>query len=292
MLELSEPVPGVTRIHMWNRVGRALGFTVSAYLAHGVLVDTGFPGAREGLRALLESRRVEGAIVTHAHEDHGGNADLLAGMGIPIGGGASTLASLHERPSLHYHRRLVWGTPDALRGAAETFDDDRMRLIHAPGHTDDHHVIWDATEGRLFGGDLFLGVKVRVAHGDEDPRTLVRTLRSLAALEPAVLLDAHRGAVPRPAPLLRAKADWMEELITETDALTERGVDDAEIRRRLLGGEGWMGWGTRGEYSAMTLVHTIQARRDARGSVLGDAAPARARGTDGDERDDSHDSRD
>lgn len=268
MLQLSEPVAGVTRIHMWSRVGRAVGLTVSAYLTHGVLVDTGYPGARNELRTFLEHHRVRGAIITHAHEDHGGNAALLADRGVPVGGGATTLAGLRERAELHFHRRLVWGTPEPLPRSAPTFTDDRMRLIPAPGHTPDHHVVWDSERGHLFGGDLFLGVKVRVAHLDEDPRELVRTLRSLAALEPAALLDAHRGMVPHPAPLLRAKADWMEELIAGVDALVASGMDDATIRQRLIGREGLMGWGTLGEYSATNLIRIArQSRRAAVGEV-------------------------
>jgi glyoxylase-like metal-dependent hydrolase (beta-lactamase superfamily II) len=273
MLALSPPVADVTRVHMWSRAGRALGYTVSAYVVRGVLIDTGFPRAERELAAVLDELPVRGAMITHGHEDHAGNAALLARRGVPIAAGAATLARLRLRSALPFHRRLVWGTPPPLPDDTPSFSDDRLSLIAAPGHTADHHVVWDAAEGHLFGGDLFLGVKVRVAHTGEDPRLLVRTLRAVAALEPAMLFDAHRGPVARPAPLLRAKADWLEEMVASVDALVAAGAGDVEIRRRLLGAERWVAWGTFGGYSATNLVRAMRSSAiGATGDATGDEA--------------------
>lgn len=282
MLALSPPVADVTRVHMWSRVGRALGYTVSAYIVRGVLVDTGFARAGRELAALLDDVPVRGAIITHGHEDHAGNAALLVRRGVPIAAGEGTLARLRLRAALPFHRRAVWGTPSPLPDGAESFSDDSLGLIAAPGHTADHHVVWDAAEGHLFGGDLFLGVKVRVAHTGEDPRLLVRTLRTIAALEPAMLFDAHRGPVERPAPLLRAKADWLAEMVENVDALIAAGAGDAEIRRRLLGAEKWVAWGTLGGYSATNLVRAVR-------STGGPAAGGPAAGGAADDRDAARD---
>ncbi|HEY0969836.1 MAG TPA: MBL fold metallo-hydrolase, partial [Gemmatimonadales bacterium] len=247
MLSLTTPAPDVTRVHLWSRVGRAIGYTVSAYVVQGVLVDTGFPGAGREVAALLDRMPIRGAIVTHAHEDHAGNAALVAARGVPILAGRETLARIRQRPSVPAYRRVVWGTPARLPDAVADFDDDRLQLIHAPGHSADHHVVWDAERGYLFGGDLFLGVKVRLAHAGEDPRTLVGTLRRLAALGPELLFDAHRGVVRDPVALLGAKADWIEETVAAIDHLTDEGMDEREIRRRVLGAESWMAHGSRGE---------------------------------------------
>ncbi|MHB1225381.1 MAG: MBL fold metallo-hydrolase, partial [Gemmatimonadaceae bacterium] len=97
MLAISPPVDDVTRVPMWSRVGRALGYTVSAYVVRGVLVDTGFARAGRELAAVLDDVPVRGAMITHGHEDHAGNAALLARRGVPIAAGAATLARLRRR---------------------------------------------------------------------------------------------------------------------------------------------------------------------------------------------------
>jgi glyoxylase-like metal-dependent hydrolase (beta-lactamase superfamily II) len=119
-------------------------------------------------------------------------------------------------------------------------------------------VVWDAERRTLFGGDLFLGVKVRVAHPEEDPRLLVRTLRRFAALEPARLFDAHRGAIANPAHALRLKADWIEELVVAVDDRIARGWSDRAIRRELLGREPLSSYVSGGEYGKENFIAAIR----------------------------------
>ena len=260
---------GVTRLHLWSRLGRSLGYTVSAYLANGVLVDTGFPRAGAEMHAWLARERPRAVVVTHAHEDHGGNAADAAALGIPVVGGRATLARLRAPGAIALYRRAVWGRPVPLPADAgveehAALDEAGLRRLPAAGHADDHSVVWDAERGHLFGGDLFLGVKVRIAHPEEDPRLLARTLRWAASLGPEVLFDAHRGPVPRPAPLLRAKADWLEQTVGEVERLADAGLDEREIRRRVLGREPLVAVGSHGEYGKLNLVRAALAGRRGR----------------------------
>ena len=88
----------VTRVRMTSWRGRLVGYDVSAYLVRGVLIDTGFPHvAREFARFLDEKlQTIRGVIVTHWHEDHAGNAALVAARGLPVAIAPSTLAQLAE----------------------------------------------------------------------------------------------------------------------------------------------------------------------------------------------------
>jgi hypothetical protein len=122
-------------------------------------------------------------------------------------------------------------------------------------------VVWDDERRILDSGDLFLGVKVRIAHRHESPRLLVQSLRVVAALEPRLLLDAHRGVLHQPTPLLRAKIAWMEETIGAIETLAMQGLDEHEIRRRVLGREEFTGYLSVGEYSRQALVHAVLHER-------------------------------
>jgi glyoxylase-like metal-dependent hydrolase (beta-lactamase superfamily II) len=145
----------------------------------------------------------------------------------------------------------------ALRTPIDPYSPSGLELLHAPGHSADHHVIWDAERGTLFAGDLFLSVKVRVARPGEDPRVLVRSLRSIAALSPARMFDSHRGPIADPAAMLLAKAQWLEDVIGRIDALSRGGASEAEIVKGVFGREAFVGWISGGDLSRRNLVRAV-----------------------------------
>ena len=239
---------------------RLAGYSVSAWFAHDVLIDTGFPSvAREMARALDELRPTAVAI-THWHEDHGGNVELIAGRGLPITASVATLEILRALPRIGRYRKLVWGRPVPLRSQVEPGVLPGLELVPTPGHSSDHHVVWDAERQRVFAGDLFLGVKVRALHRAEDPRTHAASIRRVAELRPRLLLDAHRGPVVDPVPALLAKADWIEGVIERVERLAAAGWSDRAIAREVLGPEGPVTCVTFGDLSHLNFVRAI--RRD------------------------------
>jgi glyoxylase-like metal-dependent hydrolase (beta-lactamase superfamily II) len=238
-----------------------VGYEVSAYLHRGVLIDTGFPAAANDVRALVQARRVASAILTHHHEDHSGGVAALAAAGVPLVMADVTESALRALTRIPFYRRLTWGRPAPLGTLRRGGLPPGLTLIATPGHSPDHHVVWDAERGILFGGDLFLGVKVRVAHPQEDPYALVHSLDAVAALEPAELFDGHRGRVPEPRNALRAKAAWHRDIIGAIEAKIDAGWSDAAIRDALLGGESLPGWLSRGEYARINMVRAVRARK-------------------------------
>jgi glyoxylase-like metal-dependent hydrolase (beta-lactamase superfamily II) len=240
---------------------RRVGFAVSAFVVRGVLVDTGFPGVGAELERVLDVLRPIGAIVTHAHEDHAGNVERLARRGLPMWMPPQTMEAARHPAPIGFYRRWTWGSPTPLRSPVVPFEPEGVRVIHAPGHSPDHHVVWDEESGTLVSGDLFIGVKVRVAHTYERPREHARTLRTLAALDPARMLDAHRGILTHPSALLRAKADWIEEMIASVERLAAAGHAEPAIRDAVLGKEDWTGWFSAGDYSRLNMVRCVLAER-------------------------------
>ena len=267
----------VVQLEMRSWRTRTAGYAVSAYLVRGLLVDTGFAGAAPHLDAWLRNARrsffhgsadgLQAATVTHAHEDHSGNAGLLQHRGVPVWIAPATRAAFAALGPIPWYRRFTWGSPHPLAADAGRQSNAAavlpagIEVLAAPGHTPDHHVVWDSTTGTLFSGDLFLGVRVRVAHHSEEPRALVASLRRLAALDPARLFDAHRGSVPTPAAALRAKADWIEETIAEVERRAASGQSARRIRDELLGREPAEYYVSFNEYSKLQLVLAILSGR-------------------------------
>ena len=110
----------------------------------------------------------------------------------------------------------------------------------------------------LFAGDLFLGVKVRVARPGEHPRVLAKSLRAIAALSPLVMFDSHRGQVPEPVASLNAKADWLDETIARIDQLAAQGINDHSIRRAVLGAEDSTFYFSAGDLSRINFVRAVR----------------------------------
>ena len=262
----------VTRIVLASPTSRLVGYTASVYVvetAHGrMLVDSGPPFAQRALWRVLTTlgdgdvaRAVRGAVVTHRHEDHAGNAAALARAGVPLAMADATRDAVSVVTRIGAYRRYTWGVPPALSPEAPRFDPTPLVLVPTPGHTSDHHAVWDPDRETLFGGDLFLGVKVRIAHPTEDPRALARSLRAAAALRPARLFDAHRGLVDAPVAALEAKAAWLDDTVGAVERLLDAGWPTHRIRDALLEGESVIGYLSGGDYSRIAFVRAVRATR-------------------------------
>jgi glyoxylase-like metal-dependent hydrolase (beta-lactamase superfamily II) len=250
----------VQRLRMTSVGSRLSGLDVSAYVVRGVMIDTGFHRARAAIGEAVSSLGVHGVILTHWHEDHAGNVVRLARCGMPILARPDTEAILRQRPHIQLYRRVIWGHPPALTGAMAPFASPGFECVHTPGHSDDHQVVWDAETGTLFSGDLWLGVRARVFHSSEDPYAIVESLRRAAALGPERMFDAHRGRVDRPVVALQAKAEWLTEIMEDIARRVREGSSDAEIVKRVLGGEERAAYVSRGEYARVNLVKAVRRR--------------------------------
>jgi ribonuclease/clavin/mitogillin len=248
------------RFSTWR--SRSMGFRVSAFVTRGVLIDTGFPDCRADLAEHLSAAPVDGCVVTHFHEDHAGGVATVSRAGVPLWMDERTAARVHQPARVGFYRRYTWGSPIPAPPTAPFTPPPAMTCIHTPGHSDDHHVVWDDERGTLFGGDLFIGVKVRGSARNEQPRRLVRSLRACIALNPARLFDAHRGMVEAPVPLLQAKADWMERTLDNIDTRIARSQSDVAIARAVLGNDWFTRAFTAGDYTMENFVAAARAEAE------------------------------
>jgi glyoxylase-like metal-dependent hydrolase (beta-lactamase superfamily II) len=256
----------VERIRLASWGSRIAGMDVSAYLVDGILVDTGFPRARRALARFLDERSVIGAMLTHYHEDHAGNAELLASRGIPLFMHSITLERLRAPAAIRAYRRVVWGTPRAITSLPSGPPDrTRLQFVFAPGHSPDHQIVWDAARATLFSGDLWLGVHARVMHSAENPYRILESLRAAMALQPARMFDAHRGQVRDPVTALGAKISYLEETIGAIEEKIATGWSDHVILRAVLGGDEPVAIASRGEYSRINFVRAVRRQLSAGG---------------------------
>jgi ribonuclease/clavin/mitogillin len=251
----------VTRLRFWTWGSLAVGYDVSCYLVRGALIDTAFRHVGRELRGAIRELQPAGVVVTHWHEDHAGNAPDLAQSGLPIWMHQYTEAKLRERQQVKLYRHFTWGRPRGLRGEFRSFDPSPLRVIHTPGHSTDHHVVFDDETRTLFSADLWLGVKVRITGATENPYEIVESLTRAIALEPRRMFDAHRGLVENPVEALGSKRAWLQETIGAIHRRLDAGDSEDVILRDVLGGEERTAYASQGEYSRRNLIRTVRHHR-------------------------------
>ena len=259
-----------------------MGFDVSTYAVRGMVIDSAFSDVGDELEQWLNAHGSRGLIVTHYHEDHAGNVERMAQRGLPLWIAPATLVHLTKPGPIGWYRRWCWGAQPALASPVTPFAPDGLELMPTPGHSKDHHVVWDATTRTVFGADLFLGVKVRVSHPPhrEDVREQIVSLRRVIALNPLRYFDAHRGLVPNAVAQLQKKLAWMEETVAGIDALIDQRLDDRAIVKRLFGGEDRMGLISFGDYSRNNFVASVRATASSRTPLSTAPGSGRAYRTD------------
>lgn len=146
-------------------------------------------------------------------------------------------------------------------------DHHRFQVIPTPGHSPDHIALYEPQQGWLFSGDAYIGGRDRAARPDYDIDAIVRSLRTLAALNVSTLCPGS-GTVRQnhPAEDIASKADQIEELGEKVRALHAQGYSPNMIRDRLLGREGSLFFMTFGHFSGVHLVELFLGSPKARGS--------------------------
>ena len=248
---------------MRSLAGAAMGVEVSAYVVEGFLVDSGFARAENALAGALSSLAIRGAVITHSHEDHAGNIELLAQRGIPVLLRPETEEMLRRPARLRLYRKLAWGVPRPLQAAVTPLRTDALATVFTPGHSPDHQAVWHPASRTLFSGDLWLGIRYGVMHSWENPYQMVESLRTVHALQPARMFDAHLGKVAFPVRAIKAKIDWLTEAIERIEQEIARGVSDRAIVTTVLGGEKPAAIVSFGEYAARNFVRAVRRKNDA-----------------------------
>ena len=256
----------VRGIYLETLVSGTAGLGVYVFRAGPFLIDAGFRHARRHLLAWDGLRGAQACLLTHHDEDHAGNAEPLAARGLEVLAPPAVVGLLGTQDPMLPYRRLVWGTGryNGVRPLSEAEDDARgggwrFVPVHTPGHTPDHYVYHEPDRALIFSGDLYIGRAVPVAKADEDLDRLLSSLHRVIELEPLAVFCGHRGRLERPVESLRAKVDWLEELIGGAKRLASRGDDLKEITRRLLGRRQLIDWASFGEYSRRNLIERALA---------------------------------
>lgn len=196
-------IPAVTKLS--SRVIRILGCNPSPMTLQGtntyllgtgksrILVDTGdddVPQYITHLRHVLkhEQCNLEHIIITHWHHDH-------------IGGLKNVMETQKNCKVWKYSRAESEELPDdvnieILKDKQEiAVEGATVKIIHTPGHTTDHIVLYLKEENAVLSGDCVLGEGTAVF---EDLYEYMKSLEHILKLNPDIIYPGHGNIIQEP----------------------------------------------------------------------------------------------
>ena len=221
----------------YSVIGKPL-LTTRIYFVDNILIDTGLNHCRGRVLDLVRENPVSAIYLTHYHEDHSGNAFALRqAFGIPILGHTVTVEKMKSARPIFPYQRYFWGVappvemevvPDKIETKSYVF-----HPIHTPGHSRDHLVFWEPSQGWLFSGDLYLGDKIRYFRADEVLQDQVHSLRKILKLDFEALFCTHNPRSVKGKNHLKMKLENFENLIGEVGLLRNKGFSSKDILKEL-----------------------------------------------------------
>ena len=207
---------------------------INVYLVEDVLIDAATRRAGKRILGQLRGREVNAHALTHAHADHqGASREVCETLGVPFWVGERD-APLAEDP-----QKIVASQPDhRLNRLAERFwlgpgraVDRRLRagdevagfeVLDVPGHSPGHVAYWRESDRVLILGDVLNNMDVVTGRPGlhepkwfftHDPETNRRSAKTLAPLEPKLVLFGHGAPLRDP----RAFTEFVEGLPASAD---------------------------------------------------------------------------
>lgn len=248
------------------RVGRfrsKISTTCILYRLGETLIDTGPPNQWRWVRAFVQESGIRQVLITHHHEDHGGNAaaiqkSMQAAVNVPENARAFFEKGFH----VHLYRQVIWGKPEKfhpqiIANPVELANGARLEAIACPGHSRDMTCFLLPDRGWLFTGDLYIASRPKYLRKDEDPRQEIESLKKILQYDFDTVFCAHRGVVKSGRQALQDKLDFLQNLQEEIARLARQGKSVKAITHELLGREDLLSWITLFHFSKRNLIWAL-----------------------------------
>jgi glyoxylase-like metal-dependent hydrolase (beta-lactamase superfamily II) len=182
---------------------------LNVYLVGDVLIDAATRWDVPRILRQLRSRTLRLVVLTHCHPDHQGAARAVCErFGVPLACHEADVPAAEGRVPMLPNNWLVRLGVKLLAGPScpvgrilrEGDEVAGFRVVHAPGHTPGHIILFRDSDRLALAGDLMAntdfvtgrtGLREPPTFFSADPALNRRSIRTLAELAPAVVCFGH-----------------------------------------------------------------------------------------------------
>jgi glyoxylase-like metal-dependent hydrolase (beta-lactamase superfamily II) len=205
--------------HVTEGVWQLSGFPpdlFNVYLVEDVLIDAATRWARSRILRQLRGRRLSLVALTHCHPDHQGVARLLCEkFRVPLACHEADVPVMEGRAAMEPNNWLlrlgvrIWAGPPYPVGRVLREGDQvaGFRVIHAPGHTPGHIILFRDADRVAIVGDLLcnihfltgkVGLRQPPRYFSVDAEQNRRSIRLLHELRPSLICFGHGPPLRHP----------------------------------------------------------------------------------------------
>jgi glyoxylase-like metal-dependent hydrolase (beta-lactamase superfamily II) len=218
---------------------------VYCYYLSGILIDTGQSNLQKSILRLFQNRPIQKIVLTHYHEDHSGNAEVLRqAHQAEIVASDMTIQRIKAHIPLKLYQIYSFGRVKPVKTASPlppTIENKQYQLIPipSPGHSADHFAFWEKSRGWLFSGDIYIG-NIRMMRPEENIQQMINSLQLLLTYDFEVLFCAHNPKLKNGKKYLQTKLQHLEDFYGKVKQLHHKGLTIKEIIKTLAWQENYI----------------------------------------------------
>ncbi|MGR3764025.1 MBL fold metallo-hydrolase [Rossellomorea sp. NS-SX7] len=218
----------------------ALRMPVYITMIDDALVDSGPYSLHRQVRKIIGEHQIQSVIHTHHHEDHTGNSPWIEKhMQIPQWIHANGVEKCLEDTKLPFYRSVFWNNrkafnPMELSGDEFKTKQHTFKIVHTPGHADDHIILIDEENGICLSGDLYLYHSPTSHFSFESVPELIHSLNIALTYSFKEVYCSHGGYLPNGRRLMERKRDFLLNIQETVLNHYREGRTISEIRNMLF----------------------------------------------------------
>lgn len=218
--------------------------SVYCYEIDGLLIDTAQRNCEQKVLKTFEEKHINSILLTHWHEDHSGNAEVLARFHeATVYAPSQCLPQLKNGFKVLPYERFLFGEIRPIRHDILPFPEEIITKNHCltpvftPGHSEDHTVFVELDKGWLFAGDLFVGIEIRFFRKGEKFWPQVDSFKRILEYDFDVIFCGHHPRLKDGRQWMQRKLQYFEDFGGRVRELHERGLSVKEVMKEMKLGE-------------------------------------------------------